>query len=42
MGSDHKQGKFQAMCKFIMIDINGINIDSYVIKIAHMTCSKPR
>ena len=36
MGGDHGQGKFGAICVFIMIDVNVNNIDSYTLEISHI------
>ena len=36
MGGDHGQGKFGAICVFIMIDVNVNNTDSYMLEISHI------
>lgn len=40
MGCGRGQGRFRTICKFTMRNMNEINIDSYVIKVAHIDYDK--
>ena len=40
VGDDLGQGKFRSVYKFILRDINVKNLDSYIIKNAHIGCDK--
>ena len=37
-GGDHGQGQFRSMIKVIFRDIDGNNIYSIVLKVAHIDC----
>ena len=40
VGSEYSQGRFRSVCKLILSDINIKNLDSCVIKNAHIDCDK--
>ena len=40
VGGDHGQGKFRSVCKFILRNNNVKNLNSCVIKNAHIDCEK--
>ena len=40
VGGDHGQGKFRSVCKFILRGINVKNLNSYIIKNAHIDYEK--
>ena len=40
VGGDHGQGKFRSVGKFVIINREGIDKDSYMIKNGHINCTK--